>query len=56
MKIRVSFDMEIPEEPDDRGSVDHWVASELVEGIQDGDALDTDDLFEEFNVEWEEIV
>jgi len=53
MKIRFTGEFSVPDDalPDDRGTVDHWVARELAEVAN----LDTDDAFNKLNLKWKEV-
>lgn len=57
MKIRVSLTLEFNEVPDDEGSVDHWLASAILDGLNSYSVndLETDEFMEKYKVEWEEV-
>lgn len=52
MKIRFTGVIDVPDDFDDRGSVD----VELLDQISDAVELDTDDAYEALEMCWEEVV
>jgi hypothetical protein len=51
MKIKFTGVIELPEVPDERGTVDVWLLNIIEEIIENGPELD--DIYDKLNLSWE---